>query len=252
MSSKKDTITVYWSPAKFIADTDSWSLLYPEPKPVLKEAYKLNKHKGIMPLCPAVKDTLGNVYSFNSALSDSFDLPTQVMESIAYTDTVEEPIPTESKLSFYKMRKSSMDGYININYNMAWLFFASEPVEAKMTAPYFPATSPVKGALFSAGQFNIGKWFRPVMMDYHIPTTSNKFEIEAGDPLFFIDLITDKKIEFKRFNLSARLHNLATEMGSSTTRYEKRQSLWQRYQMAHNAKIPQMILTEIRKNLLDD
>jgi hypothetical protein len=249
---KKDKITIYWSPAKFNADTDSWALLYPEPESVLQKAYQLNKHKGIMPHCPAVKDTLKNVYSFSSALTDSFDLPTGIMESIAYTDTIEEPIETDSKLSFYKMRKSSMDGYININYNMGWLFFASEPVEAKMTAPYFPAISPVKGAMFSAGQFNIGKWFRSVSMDYHIPVTSNKFEIEAGDPLFFIDFITDKKIEFRRFNLSPRLHNLANEMGSSTTRYEKRQSLWKRYQMAHNAKIPQMILTEIKRNLLDD
>lgn len=249
---KKDKITVYWAPAKFNADTDSWALLYPEPKPVLADAYKLNKHKGIMPLCPAVKDTLKNVYSFNSAINDSFELPTNVMESIAYTDTVEEPIPTDSKLSFYKMRKSSIDGYINVNYNMAWLFFASEPVEAKMTAPYFPAVSPVKGAMFSAGQFNIGKWFRPVSMDYHIPLAANKFEIETGDPLFFIDFLTDKKIEFKRFNVSGRLQSLSSEMGLSSQRYGAKQSLWQRYQMAHNAKIPQMILTEIKKNLLDD
>lgn len=248
---KNDTITVYWAPAKFSANEDSWALLYPEPVAVLKEAYKLNKHKGSMPLCPAVKDTLQNVYSFNSAVDDSFDLPSQILKSIAYTDSEGEPIPTDSKVFFYKVRKSSMDGYINVNYNLSWLFFASEPVEARMTAPYFPSKSPIKGAMFSAGQFNIGKWFRPVAMDYHIPISSNKFEIEAGDSLMFVEFFTNKKIEFKRFNLSPRLHNIATEMGLSSKRYQKRASLWERYQMAHNAKIPQMVLTEIKKNLVE-
>ena len=248
---KNDTITVYWAPAKFSADEDSWALLYPEPVAVLKEAYKLNKHKGIMPLCPAIKDTLQNVYSFNSSIDDSFDLPSQVLKSIAYTDSESEPIPVYSKLSFYKIRKSSMDGYINVNYNLGWLFFASEPVEARVTAPFFPATSPTKGAMFSAGQFNIGKWFRPIAMDYHIPIDSKKFEVESGDPLMFIEFLTDKKIEFKRFNLSPRLNNIAIEMGLSSKRYGKKASLWQRYQMAHNAKMPQVILTEIKKNLVE-
>lgn len=248
---KNDVITIYWAPAKFVADQDSWALLYPEPVGVLKKAYKLNKHKGLMPGCPAMRETLKNVYSFNSAIDESFDLPTQVLKSVAYTDSEKDLIPTDSKVAFYKERKSSIDGYINVNYNLGWLLFASEPVEARMTAPYFPATSPIKGAMLSTGQFNIGRWFRQLTMDYHVPITANRFELKAGDPLMFIEFLTDKKIKFKRFNLSPKLDAIATEMGLSPKRYEKKISLWKRYQMAHNAKMPQLILTEIKKNLVD-
>jgi hypothetical protein len=247
---KKDTITVYWSPAKFNTDEQSWNMLYREPRHVLSSVYKKNKHKGEMSACPSMKDTFRNIYSFDSALDDSFSLPSAFLKTIADTNTVNEVIPTDSKLMVYKSRKSSIENYINIGYNLGWIFFADEPLEARMTSPFFPATSPAKNAMLSAGQFNIGKWFRSFELDYHIPVTSTRFQVAKNEPLFFLELLTDKKVVFERFELTPKLQNYSIDMALSPKRYGKKKSLLERYLMAHGAGLPRMVLSEIRKNLV--
>ena len=149
------------------------------------------------------------------------------------------------------MRKSSIKNHINIHYNMSWNFFASEPVVARFSAPFFPSASPVKNSYLSTGQFDIGRWYRTFMLEYHIPVDSVDFSIKENDPLLFVEFFTDKKIEFKRYSMSAKLSNLAIEAASSPVTYSKHKSLLERYKMAHGAKIPNIVLTEIRKNLID-
>lgn len=249
--SKKSIITVYWAPAMFNADEDSWAMLYSSPTSVLKKTYKANKHGGGLPSCPAIKDTLINLFSLNSAIDERIEFPQGLLETMAYTDTRRERIPVDSRVAIAKERKSSIDNHINICYNMGWLLFASEPLEARITAPYYPSLSPVKGSMLTPGQFNIGKWFRPITADYHIPTDSTHFEIKAEEPLLFVEFMTDKRIQFKRFNVSAKLQHLAAEMAESPTRYGAKMSLWQRYQMAHNSQMPKLVLAEIQKNLID-
>ena len=249
MRSRKPII-VYWAPAAFNAGLDSWDMLYQEPTFVFSEKIKMNTHNGIMPLCPATKNALKNVVSLNSAIDDSFDLPTEFLNDVAYMDNA-VPIPTESKIDLLKERKSSLDGYVNFSYNLKWLFFASEPLEARFTAPYFPNKSPVDGAILSIGQYDIGKWFRPFNLDYHVPLGSKHFSILENDPLAYIEFMTDRKIIFKRFLLSPILRGISTESVDSGLRYGKNKGLAHKYQMAEKSKIRQIVLSEISKNLIE-
>jgi len=247
----KKTITVYWSPATFDTTETSWDSLYPEPSFILPGFHKSSGPKNSMASCPAIKKTLRNVLCFNSAIDDVFDLPNHFMSQVAFTDTDNQLIPVDSKLYFRKIRKSSMPNYINVGYNLSWVMFADEPVEVKFTAPYFPSVSPVEKAFFSTGQFDIGKWFRPFTLDYHIPLKSKEFRIEANQPLFFAEFLTEKKIVVKRFQLTPRLKHIMDESTFAPLRYGQNLTLAQRYKMAHNAKIPKMVLQEIQKSLLD-
>jgi hypothetical protein len=248
---KKNTITVYWAPSIFTTNDPSWDMLYTEPKFLMEELNKKNKHDGLMIKCPAIKQNLKNVVSFNSAIDDVFSLPGDKMKNIAFTETALEPIETTSKLFFAKMRKSSMDGFINVKYNMNWTLFADEPLEMRFTAPYFPTASPTENSYLASGQFNIGKWFRELSLDYHIPLESKQFSIKRGQPLFFAEFLTDKKIVMKRFQISPRLKSLLQETAQSTSRYGKFKTLLDRYKMAHDARIPEIVLNEIKKNLID-
>lgn len=248
--SKKKVITVYWSPATFDTTEPSWDTLYPEPVFVLPQFYTKSNRKNEMGSCPAVKKTLRNVLCFNSAIDDVFDLPNSFMRDVAFTDTDNQLIPVDSKLYFRKIRKSSMPDHINVGYNLSWVMFADQPLEVKFTAPYFPAISPVEKAFLSSGEFDIGRWFRPFTLDYHIPINSNEFKIEAEQPLFFAEFLTEKKIVVKRFQLTPRLKNMMDESTFAPVRYGKGLSLIQRYKMAHNANIPKMVLQEIEKSLL--
>jgi hypothetical protein len=226
-------------------------MLYPEPTPILLNSKTLNKNNGPIMMCPAFKQMFKNVFSFNSSMEDIFTLPSEVIKEIAFTDSQNERIPVDSKLYFDKTRKSSIDGHINVGYNLAWVMFADEPLEARFTAPYYPNSSPVENSYFSGGQFNIGKWFRQFNLDYHIPIDSKEFKIEEGQPLFFAEFMTDKKVVMKRFQLTPRLSHIMEESSQSPHRYGKLKTLTERYKMAHNAKIPKIVLSEIKKNLID-
>lgn len=250
VANNTNTIEIYWSPATYDPEQESWSFLYPEPVNVFSNLVKNNKHGGVYVSCPASKQMLKNTYSINSAIDDTHNLPTELLSSIAYTETTEHPIPTNGILPIKKERKSSYDGYINISYHLKWLFFASEPVEARWTAPYFPASSPVKDALFSVGQMNIGQWFRPINLDWHIPLSSQTFSIEEGQPLAFLEIMTDKKVEFKRFQMSQKIIRISQEFSQSPARYGKFKSLKDRYLMAAKSKATEILLKEIKENLI--
>ena len=245
--SDKDTVTIYWSSGNFTTEDPSWELAYQNPVSTFSKLITANTELGIMPRCPAVKNLLKNTFSFESAFTDTFALPSDMMASIAYTEEEKVHIPTESRLRIAKLRKTSYEGFININYNMSWVFFADEPLEVKITAPYFPNVSPVPGALLSPGIFDIGRWYRPIRLDYHVPLSAETFEINEGDALFYLEALTKKKVVFKRYVMSPRLTSMMTESAESPIRYKKNASLEERYLMGEKSSLADRVLTEIKK-----
>lgn len=246
-----DEITIYWSPASFVTNRISQNMLYAKPESVLSDVHKYKTQDALIQQCPAHKAIMSNVFAFKSTVDDEFDLPPHIYD---YKPTKENPIvrmDVESRVGMYHERPTSFEGYIDTIYGLSWLMFADEPVTARFTAPYYPAVAPVPGAILAPGEFNIGKWFRSFNMDYHIPVGSEKFSIRAGMPLFFLEVFTDKKIVFKRFMLNDTLMQLTSEMSGSPQNYGRHQSLDQRYSHAALAEMPSIILSEIRKNLID-
>jgi hypothetical protein len=111
--------------------------------------------------------------------------------------------------------------------------------------------SPVPGALFSGGEFDIGRWFRPFNADWHIPIEDGRFVIKKGDPLFYVELLTDKKVEFKRFTMTRKIMNILIECVESPMRYGRNLSLDTRYDMAEASGLPARVLREIQTNLIE-
>lgn len=246
-----DPIIVYWAPAGYNLEHESWSLTYSEPVSVLSNFLSETTSKSEIRSCPATKSLFKNTFAINSALEERIDLSNSGLELKAGTESRREPVGSGAKIELRKERQSSYPGYINVTYNLSWLFFASEPVKMRWTAPYFPASQPTQGSLFSPGVMDIGQWFRPVNLDYHIPVSANSFNIDEGQPLAFVEIETDRRVVFERFELSNRLWHLSTELSSSSTNYGKNKSLIQRYKMAKNSRLSDRVLSEIRKNLID-
>jgi hypothetical protein len=250
----KDTITIYWAPSKFVLSGISWSQLYTDPVPLITEHKKNpeNKTKGDSIFkCPAHTDTNKNVFVFKSNLDDEFDFPQSIFQLSPHYK--EEDYPKNyravgNKLTFDLQRISSYEDYVNITYNMGWLFLATEPVMAKFTAPYYPPTSPAEGALLANGEFDIGKWFRPYNLDYHIPNGTKKISFKENQHLFYLHLETDKKIIFKRFILTSELYNLSNESSMVARHYGLVHGLTQRYEAAKKSKIIEQARHLIEKN----
>jgi hypothetical protein len=252
-----DTITVYWAPSKFYEGQQNWSMLYQEPKKVWTELYrsKTPYKDGSMFTCPSMKNLFSNIYSVNVAVADTINLPdleTYYNDGSYVDDDNVKMLPnTGGIVSVLFGRPSSVKDHVFMEYNMSWHFFSSEPVVARFTAPYFPPKAPAPGAGLTAGEFDIGRWFRPINLEYMVPFNTEKLVFEEGDPFFYLEFKTDKKIEFKRFTLTNELRVLSEEMVGASSRYGKHVPLYKKYEMAKKSKVVEQVKTQILKNLVE-
>jgi len=253
---KKETIDIYWSQASFVdEDEPSWYSLYQDPVSIHKQVVSESEIDGDMKTCPAAKNLHQKVYSFNSALEENvkFDdgLHKYYVPKEEYPTGQELNIEEQDKILLSLTRGSDLKNYVNLRYNLSWIFFAEESTKARVTSPWFPPTSPYPGSMLTSAELDIGKWFRPFNLEYLMPKSSEYFNINKGDPLFYLELLTDKKINFKRFTMTKKIKNLAIEFVNSPKRYGERQKLEERYDTAEKASLPKIVLSEIKKNLVE-
>lgn len=248
-----DVVEIYWSPASFVNSQESWNLLYPEPELLKNKLHEIRTNfNGSFFSCPSTKDNLQNLFVLKSAITDVIDLPNEYLNT-KYMEPNVENVPSSNRqiVSLNKARPSSLEGYANLSYNLSWLFFCSEPLTMRVSAPFFPPKVPSEGALLAGGEMDIGEWFRPVNLDYHIPLQNTTFTVEENDELAYIKFVTNKKVVLKRFVLSDTLYNLYLEMSNVSLLYNKFQSLSKRYEMAKKSKVRDIVLKEIRSNLVE-
>lgn len=247
----RDEIIVYWSPSNFYLDRESWNMLYPDPENLYNSIVQKAKKDSTIHKCPALRDLNKNIYSFHSAVDDIIDFPDGLLLQVDNVFGDRQPLPLNSKVSLKKTRQSQHDGYVNLSYNMTWVMFAEEPLIAKFTAPYYPSTTPVPGAMLASGKFDIGQWFRNMNLDYQVPLDAKRFEMHKGDPMFFVEFETDKKVVLKRFTMNSVLSSVLDDVSHSVDRYGKRMTLQERYQMFKQSRSRDIVLREIKTNLLD-
>jgi hypothetical protein len=253
MNKNDDSIVVYWGTPNFQPKVESWSMLYSTPRSLSSLLRENKSANSPMFICPATKDVFKNVFVFKSTFYDKHILPIDYLkETQSLVPKFErEVIPTDGTIQMVRVRPSSLLNHSNIVYNMAWLLFSEESLLAKFTAPYCPPTSPALGAILSPGQFDIGQWYRPFNLDYHIPTDTKTFEIKENDDLFYIQFYTDKKIIFKQYVVSDKLLALLRESTEAPKRYGPFKSLQERYFMASKTNYSKLVLSEIKNNLIE-
>ena len=248
--SQSDAITIYWCPGRFVLEEESWNMLYREPEPAINYIFDNSHEKAEVRKCPGARAAFKNVFSIKATHEERIAFPPDYLLSVSQKDEQTFPLELPGKLQILKQRQSEYPGHANLVYNMSWYFFASEPVEAKMTAPYYPPTTPTPGASLFPGEFNIGLWYRPFNLEYSVPLNAKEFMIRPDDPLFFLEIKTDKKVVFKRYNNTSRLDSIAGEYISSTNMYGANKPLLDRYRLSKQSRLPNIVLDEIQANLI--
>jgi len=245
----KKPIIVYWAPAAFSPEQESWNSLYQEPSSVSKDFYHLLQKGSSSLKCPAAKDFLHNVFSLDSTITNTFEFPDNLLKKAYQSNEPRFQLDVDSLVAILKVRENQINNYINLKYNMSWLFFAKEDLNMRYSAPYFPATNPIKDSVFAGGVFNIGKWFRPLNLEYYVPVTAKSFRVKEGEPLAFMEFETDRPIVFKRFIMNNKIAEMANE-STLTSGFEMFKNLNQRYSFFSKTGMRDVILSEIEKNLV--
>lgn len=248
-------ITVYWSPHSFDSKINTYSLEdFNDPVPIAKHSFHSQVNDSYFWQCPSIRDVTRNVFAFTSKYNEHTDLDQTQIQKF-YKDNnltrqgLEPPfITNDLPVSLTCARTNSLQKHINVMYGRSWIFFSDEPVEAKFTAPYLPPTSPTPGAMMVPGTFNIGKWFRDFHVEYFVPITATSWTYKKDDPFFYIEILTDRKVEFKKFDIekSQKLLDIDSECVLTSVHFDKPYGLPKRYEKFKSLNHRKTILKEIR------
>lgn len=247
-------ITVYWSPDTCNDSFNHYTLEdFNDPIQVAKETFHTQLNDSYFWQCPSIRDVMRNVFAFTSAHHEYTDLDSEEIQKF-YNDSdltrqgLEPPIITTTlPVEMTCARINSINDHINMMYGRSWTFFADEPVEAKFTAPWLPPVAPTPNAIMVPGTFDIGRWFRPFHLEYLVPLSAKSLEFKQNEPFFYLELLTERKIVFKRFDIreSETLKNITSECVLTGVDFGQPYGLPKRYQMFKNKGYRQTILKEL-------
>jgi hypothetical protein len=191
--------------------------------------------------CPAVRDSWHNVFMFS--LLDSASI-TYDINSISSTNEVVVNQEREPHLLETNIFKIDSPSY----------FFAESPLKIKVTAPYFHNVSYQSKGTFIGGVFDIGRWFRPIQSEIITWQEKGVIEFKEGEPLFYVEFLTDETISLQKFNLTPTIDFLASSLVNSPFQNKEnlQGSLESRYQAFEQSDFRLGLLEEIKINLVSE
>jgi hypothetical protein len=98
-----------------------------------------------------------------------------------------------------------------VDYDSRWLFFSEDEINIQLTPPYFHKTKASEYATVLSGEFNISKWFRPIIPTFSLWDSSKELVISEQDPLAYVNFITDKKIILQEFTETEKIKHIMNE-----------------------------------------
>jgi hypothetical protein len=221
-------------------------MLYPEPTNLYLDLLKLKTFnedsKYSFFACPATKNNFKNTYVFKNAIYCEYDY-----------DVNQIPVITPKSKSFlgYKVaRKPAISDGPLIQIGLSYIFFSDQELEVFFSQPTFHKP---KYTLFGSpmpGGFDIGSWFRPYNLELQMWNQSGKLILEDNEPLFYAKFLTNKNIKMQRFFLSEKLYNYAEQCSNSPFTIKANVPLINRYTKFKESKMKDMILQEIKQNLI--
>lgn len=241
---KNDSLVVYWAPYYFNKNFDE-NLFYPDPTNLFKELVEKKEPKsGRLGFfnCPPVSDRMKKTLVFRN------NLETKI--SYNFTDIENPQVASEYGLNSGVYKPSSVIGGANIQFHVGWIFFAEESVEVLVNPPMLHKTELNSHATVLPAKFDIGKWFRPIPIEMQAWANLGSFIVNEEDPLFYLEFLTNKKIDLKRFELNDKLFLYARSCMNSPSAHGTNLPMVNRYKNFMETKTNKLVLNEIKNSLL--
>jgi len=248
----RETTTIYWSSSlRNPSPPDQWSLK--DPEPVFD--YFLNKNvstdlKNSIFACPASRDFFKNLFVFKSNIDDMCVWPEGYLSEVV-NKKIGDLDNFGNKLPITQARESALDGYIDLIYGINFVMFADKPLRIRLSSPSYPPSAPSKGSMFTSGEFDFGRWYRPAVLNWFVPLENTEFSIKKDDGLFYAQALTDDKIIFKKFMMNDDIRNISKTFMDTRRLDGERLTLEERYEATEKKNMQSAILEEIKKSLLD-
>ncbi|NBP55666.1 hypothetical protein EBU71_03855 [bacterium] len=234
---------------KFHGDQRDFINQMQEPQKVINDLRKINSRtEENFFQCPATKDFFNNVF-YTKVLEDmSVEVTSDMIDAFSLKN-LNKYSQIGKDIIFHPSRPSNLDGYFSARLSQYYYLVSKESLMFRLTAPYYPCVSPAPYSIFSSGKYDIGKWNRPIPLEYHFKNETKNINFKKGDPLVFFEFETDKEIIFKKFAINTNILSIISEM-STMVKVSPLKSLSKRYETAQLTKTMSRLIDEINKNLL--
>jgi hypothetical protein len=244
---KKESIKVYWAPvAGQQEDAAMRNILYKDPINVLDDVSKLkNRDVGTDSylFCPAYKAVTENMFYLESPSRSEFIYH----ESPA---AGEWPGLQGTGLGGDIPRGPSLIDHRLLRFSMGYIFFAEEPLLMELTPPYLHETEAAKYGKVVPGQFDVGKWFRAITLEYELNAGVTELKIEKDEPMAYVRFMTDRPVELVRFDLTDRIRKIADSCVQTPVTFGRFKPLQDRYDKFMGSRSNELALKYIKENLL--
>lgn len=247
---KKEPLIVYWAPhdQNFGEEVERWNLMYPEPTNLFSDLMKqkTKESKDISWLsCPAVSDRLKHTFVF-----------TNNVETTVHWD-VTDPLDPQITIEKYSLgcsipRAAVLPDTAMLWFYIGWLFFCEEPVIAHLQAPYMHRPGYLNSGVIVPGGYDISSWFRKVNAEMHMWDASGTITIKDGEPLVYLELITDRPVIFKRFVLTEEIGKYDKACVDAPKYFGRHLPLVERYKRFRETRTNEILAKEIKKNLVGE
>lgn len=111
----------------------------------------------------------------------------------------------------FRSRIPAFENRPAIDYDSQWLFFSEDDISVQLIPPYFHKTKASEYATVLSGEFNISKWFRPLIATFSLWEGTKELKLSSEDPIAYVKFITDNKVILKEFKKTEKIDMLVAE-----------------------------------------
>jgi len=252
----KGPITVYWAPHSIAEDDDTgvvgnWNMMYHEPTNVFKywaefDIKSEDKIQDSFIKCPAFKNLSKNIYSWPWPFDSSYSYNSHS----GLRDQIEINSLTEHFVACHPPRNQTMTTGPNIEFSYRLHMFAEEPLEVMLTGPYLQQVEYMKYGFLTSGQFDIGQWFRTLNVEIQLYGNQGEIHFKKDEPIFYVNFLTDRKIIFKRFELTKEIDTYSRKCINAKSMFGYKLPLVDSYKIFNKSRTRDILLKKIKENLI--
>jgi len=254
MKKDKDPIIVYWAPHSIPSDDEApgnWNMMYQDPVNVFKywTQFDINtkntQHESFIK-CPAFKNLTKNLYSWNWPVDSIYGY------NAVSTDVnqIEVTPLTDTYVACHPPRNQTMTTGPSLEFSYRLHMFAEEPVEVMLTGPYLQKVEYQKYGFLTSGQFDIGQWFRTLNVEIQLYGNTGELHIKKDEPIFYVNFLTDRKIIFKRFELTQEIDTYSRKCITAKHLFGYKMPLLESYSLFNKSRTRDILLKKIKENLV--
>jgi len=242
---KQSELTIYWAPYWPAASKYDLNHIYPSPKSLYHywfEQYTPQRRPDVYFNCPATSRKMKRTFVFNNIV----DTKTK------FTDdgTIQYERPDKLQMINELIHPPTINNYRLVNIQYSLLVFCEESVIGSMESPFFHKTEMSKYGAIVPGEFDMGKWYRPLNAEIQLWEGCNELHLAANEPIFYLEFLTDRPIILQRYQVTKRLSTIASSL-VHVNPLQKFASLSEKYEVFRQSRLSSQILREIRENLVD-